>query len=322
MLTRTVSIGVALGVPGRDTTSDLLRRADQAVLTAKSSGGNKVAVFSDDMSLESEFRNDIELHLQSVIENGSLLLHYLPEVDMRTGQILAAEALVRWEHPTRGLLSPDSFIGVAESINLAGELGRWVMRSACAEFARWRSRGVGLDAVLRINVSPVQLVTDGFVETVADIIAEFGLAGGSVCLEITESVVVQDIETTRITLSGLKKVGVQVAIDDFGTGYSVLSHLKSLPVDTLKIDRGFVRDLGSNPGDLAIVRAIIALADAFDLQLVAEGVETETAALTLLRHGCYRAQGFLLSRPVVGDAMAALLARGRIPVDFSAAPRL
>jgi len=322
MLTRTVSIGVALGVPGHDTTSDLLRRADQAVLTAKNSGGNKVAVFSDDMSLESEFRNDVELHLQGVIESGALLLHYQPEVDMRTGEILAAEALVRWEHPTRGLLSPDSFIGVAESINLAGELGRWVMRAACAEFAQWRSRGVGHDAVLRINVSPVQLVTAGFVESVASIISEFGLDGGSVCLEITESVVVQDIETTRITLAGLKEVGVQVAIDDFGTGYSVLSHLKSLPVDTLKIDRGFVRDLGSNPGDLAIVRAIIALAEAFGLQLVAEGVETETAALTLLRHGCYRAQGFLLSRPVAGGAMEALLARGRIPVDFSAAQRL
>jgi len=218
MLTRTVSIGVALGVPGRDTTSDLLRRADQAVLTAKNSGGNKVAVFSDDMSLESEFRNDVELHLQGVIESGALLLHYQPEVDMRTGEILAAEALVRWEHPTRGLLSPDSFIGVAESINLAGELGRWVMRAACAEFAQWRSRGVGHDAVLRINVSPVQLVTAGFVESVASIISEFGLDGGSVCLEITESVVVQDIETTRITLAGLKEVGVQVAIDDFGTG--------------------------------------------------------------------------------------------------------
>ena len=176
--------------------------------------------------------------------------------------------------------------------------------------------------MLRINVSPVQLVTAGFVESVASIISEFGLDGGSVCLEITESVVVQDIETTRITLAGLKQVGVQVAIDDFGTGYSVLSHLKSLPVDTLKIDRGFVRDLGSNPGDLAIVRAIIALAEAFGLELVAEGVETQTAALTLLRHGCYRAQGFLLSRPVVGDAMEALLARGRIPVDFSAAPSL
>jgi len=322
VLTRTVSIGVALGVPGRDTTSDLLRRADQAVLTAKNSGGNTVAVFSDDMSMENEFRNDIELHLQSVIENGSLLLHYLPEVDMRTGEILAAEALVRWEHPTRGLLSPDSFIGVAESINLAGELGRWVMRAACSEFAGWRSRGLGHDTVLRINVSPVQLVTDGFVESVAGIISEFGLDGGSVCLEITENVVVQDIETTRITLAGLKEAGVQVAIDDFGTGYSVLSHLKSLPVDTLKIDKGFVRDLGSNPGDLAIVRAIIALAEAFGLHLVAEGVETETAALTLLRHGCYRAQGFLLSRPIAGGAMAALLAKGRVPVDFSAAPRL
>ena len=321
MLTRTVSIGIALGLPGRDTTSDLLRRADQAVLTAKGAGGNKVAVFSDDMSLKSEFRNDIELHLQSVIENGSLVLHYLPEVNMRTGEILAAEALVRWQHPTRGLLSPDSFIGVAESINLAGELGRWVMRAACAEFARWHSHGVGLDAVLRINVSPVQLVTDGFVDTVAGIIEEFGLDGGSVCLEITESVVVQDIETTRITLAGLKEVGVQVAIDDFGTGYSVLSHLKSLPVDTLKIDKGFVRDLGSNAGDLAIVRAIIALAEAFGLQLVAEGVETEAAALTLLRHGCQRAQGFLLSRPIVGTEMEALLAKGRISVDFSAAQR-
>ncbi|MGB2920178.1 MAG: EAL domain-containing protein, partial [Mycobacterium sp.] len=218
MLTRTVSIGVALGIPGQDTTSDLLRRADQAVLTAKSSGGNTISVFTDDISMENEFRNDIELHLQSVIENGALLLHYLPEIDMRTGDILAAEALVRWQHPTRGLLPPDSFIGVAESINLAGELGRWVMRSACTEFAGWRARGVGNNAVLRINVSPVQLVTDGFVESVADIMTEFELDRGSVCLEITESVVVQDIETTRITLAGLKKAGVQVAIDDFGTG--------------------------------------------------------------------------------------------------------
>ncbi|MGB3354117.1 MAG: EAL domain-containing protein [Mycobacterium sp.] len=318
MLTRTVSIGVALGIPGRDTTSDLLRRADQAVLTAKGSGGNKVAVFTDDMSMESEFRNDIELHLQSVIENGALLLHYLPEVDMRTGEILAAEALVRWQHPTRGLLSPDAFIGVAESINLAGELGRWVMRTACAEFAGWRARGVGTNTVLRINVSPVQLVTDGFVESVAGILTEFELDRWSVCLEITESVVVQDIETTRITLAGLKEAGVLVAIDDFGTGYSALSHLKSLPVDTLKIDKGFVQDLGSDPGDLAIVRAIIALAEAFGLELVAEGVETEAAALTLLRHGCHRAQGFLLSRPIAAAAMESLLAKGRIPLHFSA----
>jgi diguanylate cyclase (GGDEF)-like protein len=320
MLTRTVSIGVALGIPGRDTTSDLLRRADQALLAAKTAGGNKIAVFSDDMSLKGEFRNDIELHLQSAIESGALVLHYLPEVDMRTGEILAFEALVRWQHPTRGLLSPNAFIGVAESINFAGELGRWVMRAACAEFRKWRSNGIGQDAVLRVNVSPVQLVTEGFVETVADIIDEFGLDGGSVCLEITENVVVQDIETTRITLAGLKEVGVQIAIDDFGTGYSVLSHLKSLPVDTLKIDKSFVRELGTNPGDLAIVRAVIALAESFGLELVAEGVETEAAALTLLRLGCYRAQGFLLSRPVAGNAMESLLAQRRIPVQFAAVP--
>ena len=321
MLTRTVSIGVALGVPGRDTTSDLLRRADQAVLTAKSSGGNKVAVFSDEMSLDSEFRNDIELHLHSVIENGALVLHYLPEVDMRTGEILASEALVRWQHPTRGLLAPDAFIGVAESINLAGELGRWVMRSACAEFARGVHAGWGMmrccgSTCRRFNWSPMVSCSRSPASSTSS------ASSGSVCLEITESVVVQDIETTRITLAGLKEVGVQVAIDDFGTGYSVLSHLKSLPVDTLKIDKSFVRDLGSNPGDLAIVRAIIALADAFGLQLVAEGVETETAAMTLLRHGCYRAQGFLLSRPIPGDAMEALLARGRVPVNFSAAPHV
>ncbi|KUI44351.1 hypothetical protein AU198_16965 [Mycobacterium sp. GA-1199] len=320
-LTRTVSIGVALGEPGRDDTSDLLRRADQAVLTAKASGGNDVAVFTDQMSMESDFRNDIELHLHNVIETGALLLHYQPEVNMRTGEILAAEALVRWQHPTRGLLAPGSFIGVAESINMAGELGRWVMRTACREFAQWRANGVGRDVVLRVNVSPVQLVSDGFVEAVAATTEEFGLDGGSVCLEITESVVVQDIETTRKTLAGLKQVGVQVAIDDFGTGYSVLSHLKSLPVDTLKIDKGFVQELGENPGDLAIVRAIIALAEAFGLQLVAEGVETEEAARTLLEHGCHRAQGFLLSRPLPGAEMESLLAQGRIPVDFAASPR-
>ncbi|STZ60466.1 putative bifunctional diguanylate cyclase/phosphodiesterase [Mycolicibacterium tokaiense] len=318
MLTRTVSVGVALGEPGVDSASDLLRKADQAVLTAKGAGGNKIAVFSEDMSLETAFRNDIELHLQGVIDGDSLVLHYLPEIDMRTGEVLAAEALVRWQHPTRGLLYPDSFIAVAESINLAGELGRWVMRAACEEFSGWRSRGVALDAVLRVNVSPVQLVSDGFADTVADILDEFGLAGESVCLEITESVVVQDIETTRITLAALKEVGVQIAIDDFGTGYSVLSHLKSLPVDTLKIDRSFVHDLGSSAGDLAIVRAVIALAEAFDLQLVAEGVETESAARTLVQHGCNRAQGFLLSRPLVGPAMEAMFAQKRIPAPIPA----
>ena len=318
MITRTVSIGLAVGMPGRDNSTDLLRRADEAVLTAKRGGGNQVALSTDDMSLKSAFRNDIELHLQGDIDNEALLLHYLPEVDLWTGAIVGAEALVRWRHPIWGLLLPDSFIGVAESTNLAGELGRWVMRSACAEFSRWRSNGVGQDAILRINVSPVQLITRGFVRSVADTIEEFGIDGGSVCLEITERAVVHDIETTRKTLSELKEVGVQIAIDDFGTGYAVLSHLKSLPVDMLKIDTGFVRDLGTNAGDLAIIRAIIGLAEAFGLQLVAEGVETPAAALTLMQHGCHRAQGFLLSRPVPGNAMEALLSARWMPMPFLA----
>jgi diguanylate cyclase (GGDEF)-like protein len=322
LLARTVSIGVALGVPGSDTTTDLIRRADQAVLTAKAAGGNHVSMFTADMSLTSEYRTDIELHLQAAIETGGLFLRYLPEVDMRTGEVVAIEALVRWQHPTRGMLPPASFVAVAESINLAGELGRWVMRTACADFARWRSNGLGTNAVLRLNVSPMQLVSDGFVHSVASILSEFGLERGSVCLEITESVVVQDIESTGITLAALKEAGVALAIDDFGTGYSVFAHLKALPVDLLKIDRGFVTDLGTSPDDLAIVRAIIALAEAFGLQLVAEGVETEAAARTLLHHGCYRAQGFLLSHPLSDEKMAALLAKGRVPMHFSATPNI
>ncbi len=320
LITRTVSIGVAVGMPGRDNTSDLLRRADHAALKVKRKGGNQVGVSTSDMSVRGAFDNDIELHLQQVIAGEALVLHYLPEIDMRTGEVVAAEALIRWQHPTRGLLLPDAFIGVAESVNLAGDLGRWVLRKACSEFSGWRAKGLGPNATLRLNVSPVQLVTDGFVRSVADAIDEFGIDAGSVCLEITERAVVHDIDSTQRTLACLKDVGVQIAIDDFGTGYAVLSHLKSLPVDVLKIDTSFVRELGSNEGDLAIVRAIIGLAEAFNLQLVAEGVETEAAAMTLLRHGCRRAQGFLLSRPLVGEAMSALLSIGWMPLPFSATP--
>lgn len=318
MIARTVSIGVAVGMPGRDNSSDLLHRADEAVLAAKRAGGNQVEVSSDDMSMQRLFRNDIELHLRGDIDSEALLLHYLPEVDLWTGAIVATEALVRWRHPTWGLLLPESFIGVAESANLGGELGQWVMRSACAEFSRWRSHGVGQNTTLRLNASPAQLVTRGFVSSVAETIDEFGIDGGSVCLEITERAVVRDIETTRRTLEELKEVGVQIAIDDFGTGYAVLSHLKSLPVDTLKIDTSFVRDLGTSSRDLAIVRAIIGLAEAFGLQVVAEGVETPAAALTLMRHGCHRAQGYLLSRPLPGSAMESLLSSRWMPMPFLA----
>ena len=318
-ITRTVSIGVAVGVPGRDDASDLLRRADQAVVSAKSVGGNAVAAFNPEMSEKYAIRNDIELHLEGIIESdtGALVLHYLPEFDMRTGEVLGAEALIRWRHPTRGLLMPDSFMGVVESINLAGKLGRLVMRSACAQFSYWQARGLGRDVVLSINVSPAQLVTDGFVGMVAATLEEFGLNPRTVCLEITENVVVRDIDTTHKTLAGLKEVGVKVAIDDFGTGYSALTYLKSLPVDTLKIDKEFVLDLRTDSADLAILRQVLALADAFGLDVIAEGVETVAAAKALLDLGCHRAQGFLLSRPLDTAAMGALLGRRFVQIDLS-----
>lgn len=326
MLTRTVSVGVTTGRPGQDSTSDLLRRVDQALRAAKGSGGDTVATFSPEMLRTNMIRNDIELYLEGMIDgnSGAMVLHYLPEFDMRTGEILGTEALIRWQHPTLGLLMPDSFIQVVESINLGAKLGRLVMRAACAQFGLWQSRGIGRGSVLRINVSPVQLVTEGIIDTVASTLHEFGLDPNTVCLEITESVVVQDIDATRKTLFGLKDIGVQIAIDDFGTGYSVLTYLKSLPVDALKIDKGFVHHLDSNAGDLAIVRSTLALADAFGLDVVAEGVETVAAAKTLLSLGCSRAQGFLLSRPLDGAAMESLLARRVIPLDFgepSDAPR-
>ncbi len=318
-LTRSVSVGVATGIPGHENTSDLLGRADQALRTAKNSGGAAVAPFSPEMFERNTIRNDIELYLEKTSDNhdGALVLHYLPEFGMRTGEVLGTEALIRWQHPTRGLLMPDSFIGVLESINLARKLGRLIMRSAFAQFGLWRARGVGRDATLRVNISPMQLVANNIVEDVTATLDEFAIDPSAVCLEITERVVVQEIDTTRRTLARLKDIGVQIAIDDFGTGYSALAYLKSLPVDTLKIDRGFVRDLGTNTRDLAIVQAIVALADAFELEVVAEGVETAAAARILLDLGCDRAQGFLLSRPLDSAAMESLLGRRVVPMDFS-----
>ena len=321
LLARTVSIGVSAGEPGRDSASDLLRRADEATSAAKSSGGSRVAPYNREMSRRYAIRDDIELHLEETIagDNDALVLHYLPEFDIRTGEVLGTEALIRLQHPTHGLLMPDSFISVAESINLAGKLGRRVMHLACSQFSEWRSRGIGRDAVLRVNVSPVQLVADGIVDTVATNLHEFGLDAGALCLEITEGVVVQDIDATQKTLTELKNLGVQIAVDDFGTGYSALTYLKTLPVDILKVDKGFVRHLGTDSGDLAIVQSIMALATAFGLDVVAEGVETTAAARILLDLGCIRAQGFLLSQPIDATAMEALFARRFVPMDFSKA---
>ncbi|WP_297616420.1 putative bifunctional diguanylate cyclase/phosphodiesterase [Nocardia sp.] len=315
-VSRGASVGVAVGIPGETTVADVLRRADHALLSAKSSGGNGVAVFTDAMRAQFELQDDVELNLRGAVSDGSLILHYQPEVDLRTGRVVALEALVRWQHPTRGLLPPGAFVGVAEATNLAGELGRWVIRTACEQFASWRRRGLASSVVIRINVSPVQLVSLDFVETMEGILRRFGIDGSSVCLEITEHVVVQDLARTQVTLRGLKRMGVQIAIDDFGTGYSSLSHLKALPVDAVKIDRGFVQRLGASADDLAIVKSIVGLAGSFGLGVVGEGVETTVAARTLVALGCYRAQGFLIARPMPADEVEKHLAAGRIALDL------
>jgi diguanylate cyclase (GGDEF)-like protein len=316
---RTVSIGVAAGVPGRDSSSDLLRRVEHAMRSAKTSGAGTIRTFNQEMSERYALRNDIELRLQEAIDSDkdAFVVNYLPEFDMRTGEVLGAEALIRWQHPTRGLLMPELFIVVAESLNLARKLGRRVIQSGGAQVSRWRSRGVGTDAVFSYNVSAAQLVGAHSVDRAAAALNLLGLDPGTVCLEITERTLVEDFHTMRKALTGFKGIGVQIAIDDFGTGYSALSYLKRLPVDVLKIDKEFVRDLGTDAGDLAIIRSILALANAFGLDVVAEGVETVAAARTLLELGCHRAQGFLLSHPLDSEAMEALLAKRYVPMDFS-----
>ena len=259
------------------------------------------------MKARSEVRNTIEVHLPAAIREGTLLLYYQPTVDLRTRQLLGVEALVRWAHPSLGLLGPDAFIGVAEATQLAGELGCWVLHEACRQLAAWHAEFPTLALHLAVNLSPAQLVTPGFVATVAGALREHGLPGTALTLEITEHAVIGGLGTVRDTLRGLREHGIQIAIDDFGTGYSSLAQLKALPVDILKIDQGFVRDLGTNSEDHVIVRSIIGLATAFDLDLIAEGVETEIAAHTLLTLGCHQAQGYLFSPPLPAAQLRDLL---------------
>ena len=311
-VSRRVSIGVAVGRPGDISVSLLLGHADHAVMAAKSLGGNGIVMFTEQMRLNNEVRTDIELHLRDAIRNGDLVLHYQPEVDLRTGTLLGAEALVRWNHPTRGLLQPDSFIEVAEATNLSGELGRWVLDTACEQLAQWQAEFGAPGFCLRVNVSPAQLITGDFTAQVSSALRRFGLDGQYLCLEITEVAVVRDVVSARETLQALKELGVHLAIDDFGTGYSSLAQLKTLPVDALKIDRGFVHELGHNLDDLAIVRSIVSLAGSFGLETVAEGVDTTGAVCTLVGLGCFRAQGYLIGKPMPAEQLRSVIRDGGV----------
>jgi EAL domain-containing protein (putative c-di-GMP-specific phosphodiesterase class I) len=288
-------------------------QADQAMLEAKSRGGNEIGVFSAQMRQANEIRTDIELHIGSAIRTGSLLLNYQPEVDLRNGRILGVEALVRWPHPTLGLLQPMAFIDVVEATNLAGELGRWVLGQACLQQRLWQQRYPDHPLNMAVNISPAQLITLDFVATVARVLDEHQVDGHRLTLEITEQALVRDTDQALATLRGLQQIGVRVAIDDFGTGYSSFAQLKSLPVDTLKIDKGFILELGANPDDLAIVRSIIGLAGSLGMELVAEGVETEIAAAILVELGCTHAQGFLFAGPRPPADIELMLAAGGCP---------
>ncbi len=312
LVSRTVSVGVATGRPGHDSDLGLLARVDQAANAAKAQGGNRIVAFTEQMRIGNDERADVEVNLRGAIGNGELTLHYQPQVDLISGTLLGAEALVRWNHPTRGLLFPDSFVGVAESTNLSGELGRWVLDCACTQLASWQREFELPDFRLGVNVSAAELITAGLAADVAIALHRSGIDAGNLILEITETAVVADLGRARATLQTLTQLGVQLAIDDFGTGYSSFAQLKTLPVGTLKIDRGFVTNVAHNRDDRAIVRSIIELAGAFGLQTMAEGVETAEAQAVLIELGCHQAQGYFIGRPTPAEGMRPFLeARAR-----------
>jgi diguanylate cyclase (GGDEF)-like protein len=312
-ISRTASLGIAVAEPGRQLSAEtLLGYADAALYSAKASGRNRAITFDRELRMAVEARSETEVLLRRVIDHGGLRLHYHPEVDLRTGRIRAVEALVRWLHPEKGLLPASAFISVAEESGLVVDLGRWVLREACRQLAEWRADRPDLDLVMRVNVSPAQLVTPTFARLVADTMNEFGVRARSLSLEVTEHAVMQDVERSVALLASLRQLGVGVAIDDFGTGFSSMAQLKRLPIDTLKIDRGFVAGLGHDSADEAIIDAITRLADAFRIELVAEGVETPRHVQRLLELGCHRGQGFGLALPQDPEAIDALLAEGQI----------
>jgi EAL domain-containing protein (putative c-di-GMP-specific phosphodiesterase class I) len=257
-------------------------------------------------------RSANEILLRKAINSSGLVLHYQPEVDLRTGELLAVEALVRWNHPDRGLLTAGAFIDAAEESGLIVDLGSWVMAEACRQMAEWRARWPHRRFTMRVNMSPAQLAARNIVQLVADCLATNDLPGRLLCFEITEHAVMQDVDRAVRTLHQLKTLGLSLAIDDFGTGYSSMAQLKRLPVDVLKIDQTFVAGLGEDGGDRAIVDATVRLARSFGLEVVAEGIETHDLVEQLLILGCHRAQGYLLCRPKAPADLEEILVRGGI----------
>jgi EAL domain-containing protein (putative c-di-GMP-specific phosphodiesterase class I) len=277
---------------------------------AKRRGGARYELHDADLATEAERRQRLEHELRTALERRELVLHYQPKVELRAGRIARMEALVRWQHPERGLLLPAEFIGLAEETGLIVPLGRWVLETAYAQAAEWQYRYPD-DPPLAVcaNVSAREFWETGWVEQVEGVLRATGLDPRGAQLELTESVLAEDLEVVGATLGRLKRLGVQLSIDDFGMGYSGLNSLRHLPLDILKLDKSFVAGMVEDARDLAIVRAAIALADALGLQTQAEGIETADQAKVLLELGCEVGQGYFFSPPLPAETATELLGR-------------
>ncbi len=302
------SIGICIHPSDGESAEVLLKNADTAMYGAKERGKNTFQFYTKSMNASAHKRLSLENDLRRALDRGELVLFYQPKLELATGRILGTEALLRWKHPKRGLVPPMEFIPLAEESGLIIHIGEWVLREACAQNLEWQRAGFEALSV-GVNISGVQFRGDDLVETVLRIIDVTGLDPRCLELEITESSILQNQEKAIETMTQLKDFGARLSIDDFGTGYSSLSYLKRFPLDALKIDRAFVKDLEANSEDQAITRAIIAMAHGLGLRTVAEGVETEWQRSFLIEHGCEHVQGFLFSPPGPARHIEGLIAK-------------
>ncbi len=306
------SVGVAVFPHHSDHADGLVRKADLALYRAKQEGRGRSRLFEPAMDDEVQARRRLESELRRALECEEFVLHYQPQVNLATDRVESVEGLVRWRHPERGLVPPGEFIPAAEASGLIRPLGAWVLSEACRQARAWRD--TGLDLVMAVNLSPAQLRHDGMLCEIDTALRASGLDPRCLELEITESLLLERSEgSTDGTLSGLAARGVRLALDDFGTGYSSLASLKRLPVEKIKIDRSFVCDIGRDPEDQAVVRAMVSLGHALGKRVVAEGVENEAQLALLHRLGCDAAQGFMLARPAPAEDIGPLLAHLRSP---------
>jgi diguanylate cyclase (GGDEF)-like protein/PAS domain S-box-containing protein len=293
----TSSVGVAQNRPG-DGPEELVRNADMAMYRAKADGKSRVRVYEPAMHDAALARLDLEAELRRALHHGQLVLHYQPTVRLADGELCGFEALLRWDHPERGLLPPAEFVPVAEETGLIVEMGRWVLREACAQVRTWQGAHPEVAMAVAVNVSPRQLLDPRLAEDVTTVLQATGLPAGSLTIEITESGILADRGGSVARLRELQALGVRVALDDFGTGYSSLSRLRELPIDLLKIDKGFIDGVAENTESTGLVHAILRMAETLALETIAEGVEEQAQADELRRLGAEYVQGYLFSRPL------------------------